>query len=199
MSKYDAAARDWSARAYADPEWYLAERAAAIARTGPPLTAGDTVLDLACGDGGVADFLPEGVRYLGADASEEMVAAARAHGREVVHADLNDFAPEGPVAVTTCFRAIYYARERRAFFDHVRGYTEKKFVFDLNPRQFHLDDVRADARAAGFSSFEARPFFVSQTRALPVFVARSLRVAERFPPAAAAILRLRFTYVCATW
>src|SRR5947208_17048853 len=116
MSKHDGAAADWSERAYADPSWYLAERARAIARMGPSLEPGDTLLDLACGDGGLAGFLPAGVRYLGVDASAEMVAAARAHDRRVVCADLNDFVPAEHVTVTTCFRAIYYARERRRFF-----------------------------------------------------------------------------------
>src|SRR5436305_11549297 len=131
MSKHDAVAREWSKRAYANPSWYLAERARAIARIGPSLEPGDALLDLACGDGGLADFLPAGVRYLGVDASPKMVAAARGHDRHVVCADLNDFVPAEHVAVTTCFRAIYYARERRRFFALVRGYTDKKFVFDL--------------------------------------------------------------------
>jgi trans-aconitate methyltransferase len=68
------------------------------------------------------------------DASEEMVRAARARGAQVELADLNDYEPPEPVAATTCFRAIYYARDRRAFFRRVAGYTEKKLVFDLNPR-----------------------------------------------------------------
>ena len=38
-----------------------------------------------------------------------------------------------PVAATTIFRAIYYARDRRAFFRHVAAFTEKKLVFDLEP------------------------------------------------------------------
>ena len=35
---------------------------------GPRLTAGDIVLDLACGDGGLGDFLPD-QSYIGIDAS----------------------------------------------------------------------------------------------------------------------------------
>ena len=61
------------------------------------------------------------------------------------------------MAATTVFRAIYYARDRRAFFRHVAGYTEKKLVFDLNPRQYRLDDVLADLRAAGLGRVELRP------------------------------------------
>src|SRR5439155_25750164 len=151
---------------------------------------GDVVLDLACGDGGLGDYLPE-QRYLGVDASEEMVAAGRARGRELVRADLNEYAPTAPVQATTIFRAIYYAEDRRALFGRIAGYTERKLVFDLNPRQYRLEDVRADLSAAGFDVLETRPFFVPQTRAVSV-----LTGLERIPPLARLLLRYRFTLLC---
>jgi ubiquinone/menaquinone biosynthesis C-methylase UbiE len=49
----------WSERAYADSRTYLAARAELVRTLGPPLVRGDVVLDLACGDGGLAAFLPE--------------------------------------------------------------------------------------------------------------------------------------------
>lgn len=195
--KYDPQAERWTETAYADAPTYLRERVERIARIGPRLASGDTVLDLACGDGGLADFLPAGVRYLGVDASSAMVAAARSHGRDAVCADLNDYTPPERVAVTTCFRAIYYARDRTAFFAHVRSYTEKKLVFDLNPRQYSLADVRTDAIAAGFTRFELEPFFVPQRHAVAPLLGRALRLLEGNRRAASAVLRARFTYVCA--
>ena len=129
----------WSERAYADARAYLAHRARVVTELGPRLEAGDLLLDLACGDAAFADFLPEEVRYLGVDGSREMVAAALERGHEAAAADLNDYVPPEPVAVTTCFRAIYYADERRQFFSHVAGYTRKKVVFDVNPRQYGLE------------------------------------------------------------
>jgi SAM-dependent methyltransferase len=196
--KYAGQADRWTERAYADPRAYLAHRAALVVSLGPPLEPGDRVLDLACGDAGLADALaPFGLEYLGVDASPEMVAAATADGHEVVLADLNDYEPPGSVAAATCFRAIYYARDRRAFLRRVAGYTERKLVFDLNPRQFRLDDVRADLRAAGFERLELRPFFVPQTVALPRPAAATLRGLERSGPLARLLLRLRFTYFCA--
>ena len=90
--KYAGKARGWSDREYARADAYLSHRAELIRRLGPPLLAGDHVLDLACGDGGLAAFLPD-QRYLGVDASEEMVAAGRERGRELVQADLNDYEP----------------------------------------------------------------------------------------------------------
>ena len=193
--KYASGADRWTEEAYADAAGYLAARARIVISLGPPLEPGDAVLDLACGDGGLADFLPE-QRYSGVDASPEMVDAARRRGRDVLEADLNDYAPAQPVQATTIFRAIYYARDRRALLQRIAGYTEKKLVFDLNPRQYRLEDVRADLRAAGFDRLDLRPFFVPQTHAPAAPVARLLRLLERSGPTARLVLRARFTYMC---
>jgi SAM-dependent methyltransferase len=197
-AKYAGAAEGWSEEQYADSVAYLRHRAELIVSLGPRLEPGDRVVDLACGDAGLAEFL-RGYEYIGVDASEEMVRAARARGARVELADLNDFRPDEPVAATTCFRAIYYARDRRVLFRHVAGYTEKKLVFDLNPRQYRLEEVRADLRAAGFDRLALRPFFVPQTVGLPHPLAALLRAAERTGPLARAALWFRFTYLVAAY
>jgi SAM-dependent methyltransferase len=194
--KYAAQAERWTDDAYADARGYLAHRAAVIRALGPPLEPGELVLDLACGDGGLAAFLPE-QSYRGVDASPEMVEAARRRGVDAVLGDLNDYEPPEPVAATLCFRAIYYARDRREFFQRVRRYTERKLVFDVNPRQFSVDEVRRDLRAAGFERLELRPFLVPQTFALPTPLRTAAVALERSGPLARLLLRLRFTYVCA--
>jgi SAM-dependent methyltransferase len=194
-AQYAAGAEDWSGQ-YADAASYLSHRAELVVSLGPRLEPGDRVLDLACGDGALAAFLP-GLEYLGVDASAEMVDEARRHGVAAELGDLNEFVPAAPVAATCVFRAIYYARDRAAFFRHAAGYTERKLVFDLNPRQYRLEDVRADLRAAGLERLELRPFFVPQTVALPRPAVAALRAAERSGPAARLALRYRFTYLCA--
>jgi hypothetical protein len=186
----------WTDRAYADPIPYLRHRAELIRSLGPPLERGDRLVDLACGDGGLADFLP-GIEYLGVDADPARVEEAAARGRTIVRADLNEFRPDEPVAATTLFRALYYTRDRRTFFRHVAGYSEKKVVFDLNPRQYAVDDVVADLSAAGLRDVAMRPFFVPQTRALPGPVGAALVAAERGGPLARLALRHRFTYLVA--
>jgi SAM-dependent methyltransferase len=193
--KYAGKARGWTEAQYADARAYLAHRAELVRALGPPLAPGDTIVDLACGDGGLADFLPE-QRYVGVDASEEMVAAGLVRGRDLVCADLNDYEPPQPVQATTIFRAIYYARDRRTLLERIGGYTEVKLVFDLNPRQFRLADVRPDLLAAGFDRLDVRPFFVPQTRALPRALALGLRGLER-APGTGILLRFRFTLLCA--
>ena len=199
--QYARQAADWTERAYADVSAYLAHRADLIVSLGLRLEAGDDVLDLACGDGGLGEALiARGLRYQGVDSTPEMVDAARERlgPRATVElGDLNEYTPSRPVAATTVFRAIYYARDRRSFFEHARAYTRKKLVFDLNPRQYRLDDVLADLQVSGFGSVELRPFFVPQTVSLPGPILATARALERSGPLARLALRARFTYLIA--
>ena len=199
--QYARHAEDWTERAYADSAAYLAHRAELVVTLGAHLGPGDEVLDLACGDAGLGEhLLARGLRYRGVDSTPEMIEAARARlgGRAVVElGDLNDYEPPEPLAATTIFRAIYYARDRAAFFRHVAAFTEKKLVLDLNPRQYRVEDVLADLRAAGFGRVELRPFFVPQTRALPRPLLAVAHALERSGPLARLALRYRFTYLVA--
>ena len=190
--------KTWSEREYADPVPYLRHRAEVVVSLGPRLEPGDWLCDLACGDGGLADFLP-GIEYVGVDADPRMVEEGRSKGRSLVQADLNEFEPDAPVTATTIFRAIYYTRDRLAFLRRVGDYTERKLVFDLNPRQYRVRDVVADLHAAGWNHHALRPFFVPQTRALPGPVGAALVAAERSGPLARLALRFRFTYLVAAW
>jgi SAM-dependent methyltransferase len=198
--KYGPQAKGWSERSYGDARKYLQRRAELIA-VGIP--HGATVVDLACGDGGLGEALAaHGLRYVGVDTSAEMTEAARARLGEnalVVQADLNDFAPAEPVDATTVFRAVYYARDHDAFFRSVASYTRRKFVLDLNPRQYDVEDMSRRLRAAGFGRVELRPFFFPQRFGLPLPLDRLARVAERSGPLARLALRYRFTYVVSAW
>jgi len=198
--QYARKAAGWSDAEYADATAYLAHRADLIATLGVPLAPGDEVLDLACGDGGLGEaLLARGLRYRGVDATPEMVEAARRRlgGRAVVtEGDLNDYEPPEHVAATTVFRAIYYARDRAGFFRHAAGYTDK-LVFDLNPRQYPVDDVVGDLQRTGFCSVELRPFLVPQTVSLPGPLLALAKTLERSGPLARAALRARFTYLVA--
>jgi SAM-dependent methyltransferase len=196
--KYDTHAERWSETAYADAATYLAHRGELVLSLGPPLERGDTVLDLACGDAAAAEHLPE-MSYVGLDASMEMVKAGRRRGRNVVFGDFNDYEPPEPVAATTCFRAIYYADDRAAFFRRVAGYTERKFVFDLNPRQYRVKEIHTELLAAGFDRLELRPFFSPQNVSLPQPVASALYALERSGPVARLLLAVRFSYLCAAF
>jgi SAM-dependent methyltransferase len=199
--QYARQADHWTERAYADAVAYLEHRAELVRSLGLELASGDEVLDLACGDGALGEaLLARGLRYRGVDSTPEMVAAARRRlgARSTLDVgDLNDYVPPAPVAATTVFRAIYYARDRRAFFEHAADYTRKKLVFDLNPRQYALEDVLADLRAAGLERIALRPFFVPQTTSLPGLIRRAATALEGVGPVARLALRFRFTYLVA--
>ena len=199
--QYAHGARGWTVRSYADPRAYLSHRAELIATLGTPLARGDEVLDLACGDGGLGELvLARGLRYRGVDATPEMVAEARRRLGDrapVEVGDLNEYVPLRSVAATTVFRAIYYADDRLAFFRHAAVFTEKKLVFDLDPRRYRVDDVLSDLRAAGFVQVTLRPFFLPQSRSLPAPAIALATALERSGPLARLALRYRFTYLVA--
>jgi SAM-dependent methyltransferase len=199
--QYARKAEGWTDAEYADARAYLDHRAELVATLGVPLRAGDEVLDLACGDGGLGEhLLARGLAYTGIDAEPAMVDAARRRlaGRaQVGVGDLNAFVPERPVAATTVFRAIYYAHDRAAFFARAARFTERKLVLDLNPRQYRVDDVVAELVEAGFPHVVLRPFLVPQTRHLPRPAVALARAAERTGPLARLALRARFTYLVA--
>ena len=193
-------AERWSETAYASPDAYLAHRAELVATLGTVLAPGDEVLDLACGDGGLGPhLLARGLRYRGVDSEPAMVEAASKLLGEVAaveQGELDTYEPSAPVAATTVFRAIYYARDRPAFFARARSFTEKKVVFDLNPRQYRVAEIASELEAAGFRRFVVRPFLVPQTRRLPGATVR-LAIAAETTPLARLALRRRFTYLVA--
>ena len=199
--QYARKAEGWTDAEYADARAYLDHRAELIATLGAPLRAGDEVLDLACGDGGLGEhLLARGLAYTGIDAEPAMVDAARRRlgdRAKIGVGDLNSFVPERPVAATTVFRAIYYAHDRAAFFARAARFTERKLVFDLNPRQYAVDLVVAELEEAGFGRVVLRPFFVPQTQRLPGPAVALAKAAERTGPLARLALRARFTYLVA--
>jgi SAM-dependent methyltransferase len=198
MSKYDELAPRFTEHEYGDPGPYFGHRAEIAALLGPPLERGDLVLDLACADGSFGPaLLARGLRYAGVDASEAMVDAARARGLDARVGDLATFEPDGPVAATTLFRTLHLVPDRRAFFAHVASFTEKKLVFDLDPRRRPLAQIRAELAAAGLARVDTHPFFVPQRHSLPRPAAAAFRAAERLELLARAILSVRFNLLVA--
>lgn len=81
------AASRWSPEAYAANAVFVpALGAPALALLGPK--AGETILDLGCGDGVLTEkIVAAGAKVIGVDASEEMVAAAKVRGIDAYVAD----------------------------------------------------------------------------------------------------------------
>ena len=91
--KYADKAARWSERQYADAGAYLARRAELVRTLGPPLAARRHRARSRLRRRRPRATSCREQRYLGVDASAEMVAAGRARGRELVQADLNDYEP----------------------------------------------------------------------------------------------------------
>jgi ubiquinone/menaquinone biosynthesis C-methylase UbiE len=199
IAKFDRLAPGFSEREYADPVAYYRRRARAVIENGPPLEPGDTVLDLGCGDGQAAGALLEhGLRYHGVDASPGMIAAAREALGDRARFDVGEidaYVPPEPVAAVTCFRAIYYTSDRPAFFEHVRRFTRKKFLFDFSLHDFPRRLVVGELRAAGFRHVELRPFLAPQHYAPGPRLDALLHGLERAGPLLRPLMQVRFTYV----
>jgi SAM-dependent methyltransferase len=180
-SKFDAVAERYSEHDYADAEAYYARRARVVAALLPP---GASVLDFACGDGGLGRHLLElGFDYRGVDASEPMVEVARRSlGDRVIQGTL-DYKPAEPVDATTIFRSLYLAPDRRAFLAHLHGFTRARLVFDFDPRAHDRAAVLRDVRAAGWRDVEVRPFLTPQRGTLPRPVQAALHAIEPLPGA----------------
>lgn len=203
IDKYDRGARDYQSITYADPEAYFSRKARLVCSLGPAPAEGEVVLDLSCGDGAFAPFVHErGLVYRGVDLSTGMIDVARerfGHVAAFEVGDMNRYEPAEPVAVTLCFRALYYADDRTEFFRRVRTYTTRKLVFDFSPRRFDKAAIVKEVRSAGYEHVALRPFFAPTAQRLPGAALAALAVLERVPVVAPAMLRVRFSYLCAAW
>jgi SAM-dependent methyltransferase len=197
IAKYDELAGRYSAHDYANAESYYARRAQLVAAQ---LRPGATLLDVACGDGGLGRHLLRlGIEYRGVDASERMVEEARlALGDDRVRRGGFEYVPPEPVDATTIFRSLYLVPDRRAFLERVRGYTRDRLVFDFDPRAYDADAVFADLRAAGWSHVRARPFLQPQRRELPGALQSLLHALEPVPGARLLTL-VRFPLLVSAW
>lgn len=192
VPKYDALAERYSAADYADAERYYARRARLVVEHGPRLERGSTLLDIACGDGGLgAHLLARGIDYRGVDASAPMVDVARRTLGDRVTVGTFEHVPREPVDATTVFRSLYLVPDRRAFLERVRGFTRLKLVFDFDPRAHAAREIVADLRGAGWERVRMRPFLMPQRSRLPRGVQAALWAAEPLP-GASLLTRVRF-------
>jgi SAM-dependent methyltransferase len=201
IEKFDRLARGYAAHDYVDPTRYAARRADVALALGPKLAPGSTVLDLACGDANMAEpLLAQGLRYRGVDGSAAMIEEARARLGDKVSlevARMDEYEPPGPVDLTLCLRAFYYASDLGAFLRRVAGYTRVKLVFDFDPRVYDRGSIVRELRANGFDRVELRPFFLPQRVAPPAPVRAAMLALEHSGPLAHAVLRVRGIWFCA--
>jgi ubiquinone/menaquinone biosynthesis C-methylase UbiE len=202
-AKFDGLAPGYSGHDYADASRYFRRRVEVLSKLGPRVAPGASVLDLGCGDAGMAVPLQAcGWAYHGVDASPGMLAEASARlgpSCRFDRGDLEMYEPDEPVDLTVCFRAVVYAKDRPAFFRRVRSYTQTKFVFDFNPRVQDRREIERDLASGGFTHSAFRAFFLPQLVGVRAPLRVSLRCLESVPPAAKTALRVRGIWLCAAW
>jgi hypothetical protein len=148
------------------------------------LPPGGSVLDLACGDGGLGvALLALGFDYRGVDASSGMVGVARRRLGERILEGTFEYEPPAPVDATTIFRSLPMVPDRRSLFERVRSFTRVKLVFDFDPRTQSRAAIEDDLRAAGFSEVALRPFLMPQRVRLFWPFQRALYAVEGLPRA----------------
>jgi SAM-dependent methyltransferase len=184
LDKFDGLAPSYRFHDYADPERYFERKGKLVVELDPSLQPGDRVLDLACGDGALAGpLLRRGLVYLGVDASDAMLTAARAREPDAMFEPgrIESYVPDRPVEATVLMRTIYLVDDVTALFVHVRSYTQKKFVFDFDPRVQDEAMIRRELAAAGFGAARFRPFLLPQRRKLPAPLQAALYAIEGSP------------------
>jgi SAM-dependent methyltransferase len=195
IDKYDSMAERYSASDYADAQAYYERRAAVVAGASPSLERGSTLLDIACGDGGLgAPLLARGIDYAGVDASRRMVEVARRALGDRIRLGSFDYVPPAPVDATTIFRSLYLVPDRVAFFERVRAFTRVKLMFDFDPRTTDAAGVMRDLRAGGWERFEVRPFLMPQRSRLPRRLQAALFAIEPLP-GARLLTKVRFPLI----
>jgi ubiquinone/menaquinone biosynthesis C-methylase UbiE len=202
VGKYDRIADGFAERSYANLSFYMQRRLVLVTAWGRSLGAGDSVLEVGCGDGYLAQLLVGfGLRYAGVDLSPGMVAAAehRFHRAGLKASfsvtDISRMQLSEPVdAVVSFMRSFFtYVQDPFTVLKRLRPYVRKKIVVDLEPRR----SVRVAAAAnllwrAGYANIRWRPFLVSEKKKLPVSILRTLVACESIPLIRAVPLRWKF-------
>jgi SAM-dependent methyltransferase len=168
--QFDADAPGWTERMYARPEEDMRRRARLITGWGTPLKAGDSVLELGCGDGSLSCFLAkQGLRVTGLDISRGMIDEARRRAaREGVTVEFHVGDADAPEVGGTFDAAIsfmgaffMYVDDPRASLEKLSPRVRKKVILDWNHRSA-CTPVEAARMVAdvGFNRVEWRPWFL---------------------------------------
>jgi SAM-dependent methyltransferase len=191
VKKYDLIADGFAERTYANLHSDMYRRFIIATTWGAPLPPGDSVLELGCGDGYLAQlFVRQGLRYRGVDISPKMVAMAEQRLREAglkaefIITDVSQTPLSEPFDVVVSFMGAFftYVTSPLAVLRRFRPYVRKKIILDLNPRgNISLGAAIEMLRKAGFRNIAWRPFFVPSEKKLPISMLKMLVICESIP------------------
>jgi SAM-dependent methyltransferase len=201
-TKYDRIAEGFAESSYANLDFYMERRFLMATAWGRVLGAGDSVLELGCGDGYLARLLAEhGLRYRGVDMSPNMIAMAKQRLMErglkanFRVADVSKMSLAEPCdAVIAYMRSFFtYVREPLTLLKQLRPHIRKKIIIDLEPRRTIGIKAAIDImQKAGFDNVRWRPFFVPEEKKLPPAVLKTLVACEDIPLLRCVPLRWKF-------
>jgi SAM-dependent methyltransferase len=203
-AKYDQLAEKFAERSYANLPFYMHRRCIITTKWGVLMQSSDTVLELGCGDGYLAQLLLQrGVHYCGLDISQGMIAMAEQRARAAglaanatfVVTDIQSMALTEPFDIIVSYMRTFFAyvHEPDAVLQRLRPWVRKKLIIDLDPRRdLSLREALALLRRAGFRHVTWRPFFVPQDKHLPLWFLRVLCACEGLPFVRSMLLRWKF-------
>jgi len=201
VTKYDGIAEGFAENSYANLSFDMHRRFRIATGWGTPLQAGDSVLELGCGDGYLAElFVQHGLRYRGVDISPRMVEVAvhrlRAAGLEAdfVAADVSQVLLSEPVDALLSYMGsfFFYIGDPLGVLKRLKPYVRKKVILDLNPRQINTQTAIEVLRQAGFTNMAWRPFFIPKEKKLPAGILDMLVACENIPLLRNVPLRWKF-------
>ena len=201
--KYSRLAWGFSEKSYVNLEEFMGRRLNLILRWGMPLSPGDRVLELGCGDGYLGCLLARyGVEYWGADIAPGMVEAARERARaqgvnaKFIVMDMNDpLLKESFDAIIALPRTFFtYARDPLKVLRWMRFHTSKKIIVDWNHLcPISLSEAVQYVQAAGFGHIAVRPFLVPTSRNISRVTQRLLYALESLPRIGLFLTRKKFS------
>lgn len=203
--KFSKVAQGFTEKSYANPEEFMGRRAEMIVSWGSILQAGDSVLELGCGDGSLAYWLArKGLRYTGTDCAPGMIRAAKANA--ALHefpARFFEMDMNSPVGIENCDCIFGFCR---TFFSYckspawtlqkLRPHVCQKIMVDWNRySRVSLKDAVASVRGAGFRNVSYRPFLVPSRHRLPSWVQNFFYLLEDIPVLGLLPTRWRFSVI----
>lgn len=200
--KYDRIADGFAERSWANLEFDMRHRLSVSTTWGAPLRRGDSVLELGCGDGYLAQlFVQRRLFYRGLDISPRMVSMAQrrlANAGAAARFDVGnaaELALNEPVDAVVSYMGAFFTfvDDPLPLLSRLRRCVRKKIILDLNPRgRVPIASAVDMLIAAGFVNVAWRPFFIPMTVKLPSPVLRTLSLCEIVPGLRRIPLRWRF-------
>jgi cyclopropane fatty-acyl-phospholipid synthase-like methyltransferase len=200
--KYDNLADGFSERTWANLEFDMRRRFILAATWGKVLEAEDSVVELGCGDGYLAQlFIDHGYHYRGLDISHRMVAMAERRlaeanlTAEFLAVDVNQLTLIEPVDAAVSYMGAFFTfiHDPLTLLQRIRPYIRKKIIVDLNPRgRITIPNAMDMLKTAGFQNLAWRRFFVPVTMELPAAALRALSRCESVPVLRSLPLRWKF-------